>query len=151
MAPGLVAKYPILGEFSYGKMFAVMIVTRWNEVQREVGQPEVATGVIRHEMQNILAARRSFQSQTGNYYVLVVNYNLHNKYSLVAYFSRMHHDFFNCGSESMENKLLLIQRQHRGHVGRGGSKYGDYFCFAILDWAYESRSQRQWLVANANR
>ena len=150
MQPGMLTEFPWLGEFSYLKMLSVMVISTLNEKRNECGELPVAEGPVAHEMENVLYARSCFK-KSGSYFFLISNFNLRNRYSLVCHSVGLHNDVFHCGSESIENKLQLIDITRKGDGSRGGSLFGNFYCFAILDWSYEARTRRGWAVANLGR
>jgi hypothetical protein len=84
MEPGMLKRYPWLGEFSYLKMTAVMILQALNDRRSMEGKNPVAVGPIKQEMENIIYARHVYRS-TGSYFYFITNYNLRNRYSLVCH------------------------------------------------------------------
>ena len=148
MAPDMLQRYPIIGEFSYIKMMVVMILQTWNQERKVKGELAVAEGPLKKEIESIQYARSCFK---GNYFYFVVNYNLKNRFSLVCYTAGLHHDVFNGSCESIENKLLLADLTREGSKSRGGSMFGNYFCYAILDWTHELKTRRAWMNANLPR
>ena len=144
MQPDLVARCPILAEFSYVKMIAVNLLHSLNQDRKMNGQLPLAPDALRNEMDNITLAREHFGH--GDYLSFVNNYNLRNRYSLVAYPTAYHNDHLN--KSSLENKLLLIDYTQTGEKSRGGSMFGNHYCFALLDWGHAKRSECAYLRAN---
>ena len=95
-------------------------------------------------IKNIDLAREHFKN--GDYLALVNNYNILNRYSLVTYPTAYHND--NLNQDSLENKLLLIDYTQSGDKSRGGSMFGNHFCFALLDWGHKQCSEGGYLRAN---
>ena len=110
MQPSLVARYPILAEFPYIKMIAVMMIDQINNERRFKGEMPLAEAAICYEKGNIKTARDHFED--GDYLRFVNNYNLLNRYSLVAYPTAYHND--NLNQCSLENKLLLVDYSQAG-------------------------------------
>ena len=113
MASGLLERYPLLIEFSYLKMVAVMVLIALNKSRRLNSLPEVAEGPIAREMKSISYARKYFRK--GNYFLFVLNFNLMNRFSLVCHPVFYHNDIFHRAIESVENKSLLVDYSRDGY------------------------------------
>ena len=86
------------------KMVSFNLVDQYNNNLRVLGEMPLAKEAIRHELSNISFASEHFGD--GECLALVNNYNLLNRYSLVAYPSAYHNDHLN--QLSLENNLLLV-------------------------------------------
>lgn len=126
------------------KMVAVLMIDQLNNERRIKGEMPLAEAAICFEKRNIKTARDHFED--GDYLCFVNNYNLLNRYSLVAYPTAYHND--NLNQRSLENKLLLVDYSQSGYKSRGGSSVGNHFCFALLDWGHTARSGTNYLRAN---
>ena len=132
MAPGMLMRYPWLGEFLYLKMTAVMIMNFFNVHHKANCKAPIATGPIEQDMETVMYAGRVFH-KCGSYFNLITNYNLRNKYSMVCHAVGFYFDIFNCGTKSIENKMFLVLNNQCGKASRGGSLFGNKCCFVLLD------------------
>ena len=110
----------------------------------------MAPGPVHQEMETILYTSSLFE-QSQSYFHFVANFNLRNKYSMVCHPVGLHKDVFNCGTESLENKVLFVRTMHNDNNGRGGSLFANNYCFALLDWGFSGKAKRAWRVANLAR
>ena len=140
--------WPVLGDFAYAKMLVTLIIHRLNEEFVSQNEPQVGWGPIIYEMKNIDYARKFF-SRTKSFKAFVKAFMNVNSMSLVAYPVGLHHDHFNAGGESLENKITFVLKDCNGSTGRGGSLFNNAFVFALLDWHYETRSARRFNVTHA--
>ena len=101
-------------------MTVVMILDAYNKNRRQERLLDTASGPINQEMENVLFAQKVFE-ESRSYFYFVENYNNQNKYSLVCHSVDLHKDVFNCGTESLENKVLLIRKGKSGESSHGGS------------------------------
>ena len=139
--------FPLLGEFSYLKMVTTMIIRKLNKDRLKCGKTAIAAGPVSSEYQNILHARKAYDNVPNGKMMHFVNaYNLLNKHSMNGYPCGLHCDFYQKGSESFENKILLVNDKIKHNVGRGGSLVGGKYVFAILDWGAQNKSRRQWYI-----
>ena len=104
MQISLVAHYPMLAEFPYIKMIAVLMIDESINKWRSKGEVPLAEATVHYKKANINTARDHFVD--GDYLAFVNTYNLLNQYSLVACPTAYHNDNFN--QLSLENKLLLV-------------------------------------------
>jgi len=143
--------YPFLGEFTYIKMLATMILLKMNETWKESCKFEVSIGPLRNEFSNILMARNCFISSNRCYHTFISNFNNQNSASMVSYNVGLHNDTFNQRKESLENKLIVTCPGMTG-FGRGGSLFRinntALYSYAILDWTATTRSHRTFVNAN---
>ena len=100
-----------------------------------------------------IASAQRGHLESFNFMVRFINeeenaYNNRNKYSLVCHSVDLHKDIFNCGTESLENKVLLIRKGKSGESSHGGSLFENRYCFALLDWGYLSQGRQRWGIAN---
>ena len=140
--------WPVLGDFAYIKMLVTLILHRLNEEFVSINASQVGWGPIIYELKNIEYARKFF-SRTGSFKAFVKAFMNVNSMSLVAYPVGLHHDHFNAGGESLENKITFVLKDCNGLTGRGGSLWNNEFVFALLDWRYEKRSARRFYVTHA--
>jgi hypothetical protein len=143
--------HPFLGEFTYVKMLATMILLKMNVTWKESRTFEVAIGPLKNELSNILMARNCFLSSNRCYHTFISNFNNQNSASMVAYNVGLHNDTFNERKESLENKLIVTCPGMSG-FGRGGSLFRmnniALYSYAILDWTATTRSHRSFVNAN---
>ena len=128
--------WPVLGDFAYVKMLVTLIIHRLNEEFVSQSKPQVGWGPISYELKNIDYARKFF-ARTRSFKACVKAFMNVNSMSLVAYPVGLHHDHFNAGGESLENKITFVLKGCNGLTGRGGSLFNNEFVFAFLDWRYE--------------
>ena len=144
MPHSVVSEQPLPAEFAYINMIAVYLLTSVNASRVSLGLPLLAKLALEHECVNVGKARVSFSE--GGYHVFVCNYNLLNRYLLVAYPVAYHDDHLN--QPSLENKLLLVDYTQPGTSSRSGSTFGNHFYYALLDWGHIRKRSTQWVVAN---
>lgn len=131
---------PILAEFTYIKMLAILIVQRYNLVREKGMKLPVARRVVECEFEKLKEARLVFnQLKEHNFEDAMVrfiaSFNRRHRFSMVCYPVGIHYDHFKDGDESLENRILLSFQKVGNSCGRGGSVYGDdYYVFALLDW-----------------
>ena len=131
----LLDEFPFLGEFSYLKMVATMIMKEFNNNRLLSGNNIIAEGPIISEYQNILYARKASENTSSGKMLHFINaYNLLNKHSMNGYPCGLHCDYYHKGCEAFENKILIINEEIKTSIGRGGSLTGGKYVFAILDW-----------------
>jgi len=140
--------WPVLGDFAYVKMLVTLILHRLNEEFLSKNKTQVGWGPIAYELKNVDYARKFF-SRTGSFKAFVKAFMNVNSMSLVAYPVGLHHDHFNAGGESLENKITFVLKDCNGLMGRGGSLFNNQCVFALLDWQYEKRSARRFYVTHA--
>ena len=129
-------------------MLVTLIIHRLNEEFVSQSKPQVGWGPISYELKNIDYARKFF-ARTRSFKAFVKAFMNVNSMSLVAYPVGLHHDHFNAGGESLENKITFVLKGCNGLTGRGGSLFNNEFVFAFLDWCYEKRSARRFYVTHA--
>jgi len=149
--PAAMEHFPFLGEFSYLKMVATLVILELNLLRVSENLQPIASGPLISEMTKIRYARSVFVSSGRSYYAFIANSNACNSFSLVAYFVGIHNDYFRQNAESLENKILIEVPCIQGRTGRGGSLFRSKFVFALLDWEHGTRTHCLWYVANAAR
>ena len=142
---------PILAEFTYLKMLAVLIVKKINLVrEKAMNLQPIASRVVECEYQKIVKSRMRYnQLKTDQITVegsmdsqdamigFISCFNQQHRFSMVCYPVGFHYDYFKDGDESLENRILLSfpRNSEVGRsYGRGGGLSGDDFVFALLDW-----------------
>ena len=126
-----------------------MIIRRNNEERENENLPPIAFGPMDREYENICSLRHHFLG--GGYLSFVLNFNLKNRFTVVAHSAYYHNDTFHKNSQSLENKILLVDYSRNGTNSRGGSTFGNFFTYALLDWGYDSATQKQWFRSNATK
>lgn len=137
MPPNLVAQHPVLAEFTYLKMFAVLIVESLNKHRVTNGLLPTATGAVACEVKKLEKSRKILSDryyEESAFFDFLVHFNKQHSFSLVAHAVGLHHDHFKDDDESIENKLLLTTTCNGLGADRGGSVQCDHFVFALLDW-----------------
>lgn len=136
----LLEAIPILAEFTYIKMLAILIVQRYNDARENERKLPVASRVVKCEFEKLKKARLVFNQYKENNFQdamirFISSFNHQHRFSMVCYPVGIHYDHFKDGDESLENRILLSFRKVDNSSGRGGSVYGDdYYVFALLDW-----------------
>jgi len=131
---------PILAEFTYIKMLAILIVQRYNFAREKEMKLPVASRVVECEFEKLKKARVVFNECKDNNLQdamirFIASFNHQHRFSMVCYPVGIHYDHFKEGDESLENRILLSFPKVENSCGRGGSVYGDdYYVFALLDW-----------------
>jgi len=131
---------PILAEFTYIKMLAILIVQRYNFAREKEMKVPVASRVVECEFEKLKKARLVFNQYKENNLQdamirFIASFNHQHRFSMVCYPVGIHYDHFKEGDESLENRILLSFPKVENSCGRGGSVYGDdYYVFALLDW-----------------
>ena len=118
--PAAMEQFPFLGEFSYLKMVATLVILELNLLRVSENLQPIASGPLISEMRNIRYTRSVFVSSERSYYAFIANYNAYNSFSLVAYCVGIHNDYFRKNAESLENKILIEVPCIEGRTGRGG-------------------------------
>lgn len=132
--------FPIVSEFSYLKMVAVLILQELNHVRCGQNSLPIAKYVIECELKKIqkarLVYRRSPADPDRKMYEFIASFNSQHTFSMVCYPVGAHHDFFKDNDESLENRILFCLPSTQGcdASGRGGSLEDGETVYALLDW-----------------